>query len=142
MGARLTGFSTPIGGVSWEYTDAEKKDNPVPVVPAQRIKVFISSICGEARYDRIRKDLKEAIENTGLAQVYLFEGEQASTISAGDHYLFALEDSDVCIFLIDNKDGVTPGVQAEIDKVKKIIFKRCIISAMRKLQMKLLSNKA
>ncbi len=119
MGARLTGFSTPIGGVSWEYTDAEKKDNPVPVVPAQRIKVFISSICGEARYDRIRKDLKEAIENTGLAQVYLFEGEQASTISAGDHYLFALEDSDVCIFLIDNKDGVTPGVQAEIDKVKK-----------------------
>lgn len=119
MGARLTGFSTPIGGVSWEYTDTEKKDNPVPVVPAQRIKVFISSICGEARYDRIRKDLKEAIENTELAQVYLFEREQASTISAGDHYLFALEDSDVCIFLIDNKDGVTPGVQAEIDKVRK-----------------------
>lgn len=119
MGARLTGFSTPIGGVSWEYTDAEKKDNPVPVVPTQRIKVFISSICGEARYDRIRKDLKEAIENTELAQVYLFEGEQASTMSAGDHYLFALEDSDVCIFLIDNKDGVTPGVQAEIDKVRK-----------------------
>ena len=119
MGTRLTGFSTPIGGVSWEYTDSEKKDNFTPIVPTQKIKVFISSICGKDRYDKIRKDLKKAIEKTELAQVYLFEGEQASTMSAGDHYLFALEDSDVCIFLIDNKDGVTPGVQAEIDKVRK-----------------------
>ena len=119
MGTRLTGVSMPIGGVSGEYTDFEKKDNFAPIVPTQRIKVFISSICGKDRYDKIRKDLKEAIEKTELAQVYLFEGEQASTMSAGDHYLFALEDSDVCIFLIDNKDGVTPGVQKEIDKVRK-----------------------
>ena len=40
-------------------------------------------------------------------------------MSAGDHYIFALEDSDVCIFLIDNADGVTPGVQREIDAAKR-----------------------
>ena len=119
MGVRLTGFSTPIGGVSWEYPNAEKKNNTVSISPTQKIKVFISSICGKPRYDRIRKEIKEAIENTELAQVYLFEGEQASTISARNHYLFALEDSDVCIFFIDNKDGVTPSVQAEIDNVRK-----------------------
>lgn len=59
------------------------------------------------------------IENTNLASVYLFEQEQAATISVGNHYLFALEDSDICIFLIDNADGVTPSVQAEIDRVRK-----------------------
>lgn len=30
-----------------------------------------------------------------------------------------MEDSDICIFLIDNADGIKPGVQAEIDTVKK-----------------------
>ena len=30
-----------------------------------------------------------------------------------------MEDSDICIFLIDNEDGITPGVQKEIDTVKK-----------------------
>lgn len=51
--------------------------------------------------------------------MYLFEGAGSSTMSAGDHYIFALEDSDVCIFLIDNADGVTPGVQREIDAAKR-----------------------
>ena len=38
---------------------------------------------------------------------------------AGSHYVFALEDCDICIFLIDNADGVTPGVQKEINTVKR-----------------------
>lgn len=25
MGFRITGIDTPIGGISWEYTDSEKK---------------------------------------------------------------------------------------------------------------------
>ena len=72
------------------------------ISPGQKIKVFISSICGVERYDKVRLELKNAIEATQLAEVYLFEGEEASTLSAGNHYTWALEDSDICIFLIDN----------------------------------------
>ena len=88
-------------------------------IPNNRIKVFISSICGKPKYDKIREELKSLIEKTKFADVYLFEAEGASTASAGAHYVFSLEDCDVCIFLIDNSDGITPGVQKEIDTVKK-----------------------
>ena len=93
------------------------------VIPSQKIKVFISSKCDRAeeppKYDPIRAELKQSIEKTGLAEVYTFEGEEASTLSAGVHYTFALEDSDVCIFLIDNADGIPDGVKAEIDVVQR-----------------------
>lgn len=89
------------------------------IVPNRKINVFISSKRGDDKYNTIRKELKSLIENTGLAQVYLFEDEEAATMSAGHHYIYALEDSDVCIFLIDNKDGIPAGVQAEVDTVKK-----------------------
>ena len=119
MGVRLTGISTPVGGVSWEYIKAEEPSTPLPISPGQKIKVFISSICGVEKYDKVRADLKCAIESTQLADVYTFESKGASTLSAGDHYKFALEDSDICLFLIDNADGIKPGVQVEIDTVKK-----------------------
>lgn len=119
MGVRLTGISTPVGGLSWEYTKAEEKLAPLMVSPGQKIKVFISSICGVEKYDRVRIELKSAIEATQLAEVYTFENKGASTLPAGNHYTWALEDSDVCIFLIDNADGIKPGVQSEIDTVKK-----------------------
>lgn len=93
------------------------------ISPGQKIKVFISSICGVERYDKVRLELKKAIESTQLAEVYLFEGAGASTLSAGNHYTWALEDSDICIFLIDNADGIRPGVQAEIDTVNKYKIK-------------------
>ena len=120
MGIRVTEISTPFGGVAWEYTD--KPEAPVlpSLQPGRKIEVFISSICGDkGKYDHVRAELKKAIEDTGLANVYLFEGEGAASMPAGSHYVFALEDSDICIFLIDNADGVTPGVQKEIDTVKK-----------------------
>lgn len=119
MGVRLTGISTPVGGLSWEYTTAEEKLTPLMISPGQKIKVFISSICGVEKYDKVRTELKSAIEATQLAEVYTFENKGASTLSAGNHYTWALEDSDVCIFLIDNADGINPGVQAEVDTVKK-----------------------
>lgn len=120
MGIRLTGISTPVGGVSWEYTKADNEHAaPLSISPGQKIKVFISSICGVEKYDKVRAELKSAIESTQLADVYTFESEGASTLSAGVHYTWALEDSDICIFLIDNADGIKPGVQAEIDTVKK-----------------------
>ena len=119
MGIRLTGISTPIGGVSWEFTKKEEENTALLISPGQKIKVFISSICGVEKYDKVRAELKSSIEATQLADVYTFESKGASTLSAGDHYILALEDSDVCIFLIDNADGIRPGVQAEIDAVKK-----------------------
>lgn len=91
--------------------------------PSQKIKVFISSKCDKAgdtpKYNPIREELKKLIESTNLATVYAFENESASTLSAGSHYTYALEDSDVCIFLIDNADGISKGVQEEIDTVRK-----------------------
>lgn len=124
MGIRVTGVSTPIGGVTWEfkesnekYQNAEKNTN---LIPDRKIEVFISSICGESKYDKVRKRLKELIESTRLAHVYTFEGEGASTLSAEEHYIHALESCDICIFLIDNYDGVPKGVQKEIDVAKKL----------------------
>ena len=91
--------------------------------PKQKIKVFISSKCDKTeetpKYNPVRAELKQAIEQTGLATAYIFEAEGASTLNAGDHFAFALEDSDVCIFLIDNADGIPEGVQKEIDIVQK-----------------------
>ena len=70
MGIRLTGISTPVGGVSWEYTKADNEHAaPLSISPGQKIKVFISSICGVEKYDKVRADLKCAIESTQLADV-------------------------------------------------------------------------
>lgn len=119
MGVRITGVSTPVGGVSWEYSKP-KEDVDVSIMNIKgKIKVFVSSICGVAKYDKVRAELKQIIEETKLADVYLFEEEGASSLSARQHYLWGLEDCDVCIFLIDNQDDVTTGVQEEIDVVNK-----------------------
>ncbi len=115
----MTGISTPVGGLSWEYTEKKALELHKELVPREKIKVFISSIWGNTKYDTVRSELKTAIEETNLAQVYLFETENASTLSAEAHYTFALEDSDICIFLIDNADGVPAGVQKEVDVAKK-----------------------
>jgi hypothetical protein len=93
------------------------------IIPKQKIKVFISSACGDdpskQKYNLVRVGLKALIESTHFAEVYVFESEGASTTSAVQHYTFALEDCDVCIFLIDNKDGIPNGVQVEIDAANK-----------------------
>lgn len=123
MGIRFTGVSTPFFGFDWEYTDTSdaRRQQQIgsSVYPQTKLKVFISSMCGVEKYDIVRKELKKKIEDTQLAHVYLFEDSGSSTISAEDHYIFALQDSDVCIFLIDNLDGVRPGVQKEVEAAKK-----------------------
>lgn len=127
MGIRLTGISTPFGGAEWEYTDTKNNieyTSPFSIIPDQKIKVFISSICGDnGKFDRVRTNLKKAIEETQLADVYLFESEEASSLSAQNHYIWSLEDCDVCIFLIDNADGVTAGVQKEVDTARRCNIK-------------------
>lgn len=136
MGIRLTGISTPIGGLEWEYTDKREQLSNLSMQPGQKIRVFISLICGKEKYDQVSSELKRLIENTGLATVYLFEGAGASSVAARSHYLYSLKDSDVCIFLIDNADGIGQGVQEEIDTATKTTLKRCIIFAMKRRRKK------
>lgn len=65
-----------------------------------QIKVFISSGCGKGkeRYNILRKNLKEKIEASGLAKVYLWESDpRASTLTAEQIYLRELDDSDVIV---------------------------------------------
>lgn len=123
MGFRLTGISTPIGGISWDYGEAEQGKLKEVVLtelkPNMKLKVFISSICGNPKYDEIRKLLKERIEHTQLADVYACEQEEATTLPDGANDTYALRDSDVCIFLIDNKDGITQNVQRAIDIARR-----------------------
>ena len=87
--------------------------------PSSKIEVFISAKMGEQKYDIVRAGLKALIESTGFAIAYVFEAKEASSIPAGRHYLYKLEDSDLCIFLIDNRDGIPDGVQKEIDAANK-----------------------
>lgn len=77
MGIRVTGISTPVGGLSWEYTRSDKQNIPLIISPGQKIKVFISSICGVEKYDKVRAELKSAIEATQLADAYTFESKGA-----------------------------------------------------------------
>ena len=60
-----------------------------------KIKVFVSSKCDDQntghKYSDVRNGIKERLESTGLAEVYVFEEESASTLSAEQHYSFALE---------------------------------------------------
>lgn len=86
---------------SQEMNTLEKK-----IQFGRKISVFISSKCGDEKYDNIRQRLKSLIEKTGFADVYLFENSPASSLSAQKEYIYELDDSDVCIFLIDNADGV------------------------------------
>lgn len=91
--------------------------------PEHKIQVFLSSACGDEpekqKYKFVREALRLLIDSTGFAQTYVFEDKGASSASAGQHYSSNLEDCDLCIFLIDNNDGVSQGVQIEIDLARK-----------------------
>jgi hypothetical protein len=54
-----------------------------------------------------------------MEEAYLFEeDDRASTQTAEQIYLHELDDSHVCIFLIDNADGIFDGVTPEIQRAK------------------------
>ncbi len=93
------------------------------ICPDDKLKVFISSRCEGRKYKSVRKKIKNLLQASDLMSVYLFEDQGASTLNADEHYLSNLRDSDVCIFLIDNKDDVSEGVLKEIDAAKKYKIK-------------------
>ena len=53
MGIRLTGLSTPVIGVEWEYTDKRKSVEEITpslkIESSHKIKIFISSQHGDNR---------------------------------------------------------------------------------------------
>lgn len=84
---RLTGVSTPFFGLSWEDKEKNlKSDSKDNIQIDYKIRVFISSVCGDhGRYDSLRKNLKDTIESTGIAQVYLFSDRPGTTTALNDY---------------------------------------------------------
>ena len=85
-------------------------------------QVFISSRCDSReeveksncyRYTHIRRELQILLESTGLFTVYNFDEEGASSSDVRSQYLGELEGSDIAIFFVDNKDGVSNAVLEE-----------------------------
>lgn len=110
-------------------TKINKQTDCLSIVPDRKIRVFISSKCGIEEYDRVRAELKKKLEATQLIKAYCFETAGPSSYSAEKQFMSSLRFSDVCIFLIDNKDDVSEGVQKEVNAAmrynKKSLFYFC-----------------
>lgn len=82
-----------------------------------KLRVFISSKCG-GKYTIARKSLQKLLEVTGLIETYVFETDPASSEDTQSAYLKYVDDSNLCIFLVDNNDGVPPAVLSEEKRAK------------------------
>lgn len=89
-----------------------------------KVKVFISSKIG-GRYNIVRKALKALLSETNIAHVYVFEDTLGSSQFVTQSYITKLDDSDICLFLIDNKDGVSESVLREQKRSRELGLK-CI----------------
>lgn len=84
-----------------------------------KVKVFISSKCG-GRYTLVRKALKSLLSETNIVQVFIFEELGPSSQYVIDSYITKLDDSDLCVFLIDNKDDVSEAVLKEQKRAREL----------------------
>ena len=82
-----------------------------------KLRIFISSKCG-GKYTIARKALKTLLETTGLVETYVFETEPGSSEDTISAYLEYVDNSNLCIFLVDNADGVPPAVLSEEKRAK------------------------
>ena len=73
-----------------------------------KVKVFISSKCG-GRYAPVRSALKLLLEESGIADVYVYELAHGSTQDNKSAYLDEVKKREVCVFLIHNADAVADG---------------------------------
>lgn len=81
------------------------------------LRVFISSKCG-GKYSIARKALEMLLKSTGLVEVYVFENEPASSEDTQSAYLEYVDQSNLCVFLVDNQDGASPAVLSEEKRAK------------------------
>lgn len=91
-----------------------------------KLKVFLSSKCGDDdTFKVIRTTTKQALDETGLFSVYMFE-QTASTHEIEDSYLAELDESHVCLFYINENVDLPLGVAKEIKRAveteKKSLF--------------------
>ena len=82
-----------------------------------KLRVFISSKCG-GKYTIARKALQKLLDSTGLVETYVFETEPASSEDTKSAYLEYVDGANLCVFLIDNKDGVPAAVLSEEKRAK------------------------
>lgn len=83
----------------------------------RKLQVFISSRCG-GKYTIARKALGFMLESTGLANVYVYENEFASSDDNRSAYLNEVDRSDLVIFLVDNADKASDPVVSEQQRAK------------------------
>lgn len=99
----------------------------------RKVSVFISSKCdndeevkqGILKYGVMRKSLTLLLEETNMCKVYVFEKGLGTSYDIVHSYMDYLDDCDLVIVLVDNKDGVTPATQKEINRAKAL-HKKCI----------------
>lgn len=99
----------------------------------EKVSVFISSRCdsaedkknGTIKYGVMRKSLKLLLEETGICDVYAFEESHATTVDVVHSYMDKLDDADLVIIIIDNKDDVSDATLKEISRAKAH-NKKCI----------------
>lgn len=65
------------------------------------------------KYTFARRELQLLLESTGLFEVYNYETEHASASMNREGILQVLAEHDSIVFLIDNKDGISEGVDLE-----------------------------
>ncbi len=81
-----------------------------------KIKAFISSRCDSPnnfKYAPIRKSLSHMLEETGMIETYCFESEPATSVELPDDYISELNDTQVLILLVENKDGISDATLKE-----------------------------
>ena len=84
-----------------------------------KIKVFISSRMSDD-FLKIRKPLKQMLEETNLFTAYCFEEEPASSVNVRDAYMKQIDSSQLLILMIDSIDGISDAVFNEYRYAKKI----------------------
>lgn len=95
-----------------------------------KLRVFISSKCG-GKYTIARKSLQKLLEVTGLVETYVFETDPASSEDTQSAYLEYVDNSNLCIFLVDNEDGVPPAVLSEEKRAKDKRLRLLYLFVMR-----------
>lgn len=99
---------------------------------SNKVSVFISSKCdnaedienGRIKYGVVRKALKLLLEESGMCNVYVFEESNATSNNVINSYMDKLDDADLVVVLVDNKDGITNATLKEIGRIKAL-EKKC-----------------